>query len=926
MKRLITLATLLMCSVWLLANPIDEVTAKQYAKNFWKENNILGVRNGKPLKMQASEVKFVNIAPQGGYAEFFIFNNEEGPGFVIISADDCVTPILGYSYENNFSVNDMPANLKDWLDGYAEQISYAVTKRVQATEEIRSEWECLRQGKQMPIKSLTAVAPLVATRWDQNQYYNDKCPSDVNGPGGHAYAGCVACSMAQIMKFWSYPEHGIWSRTYTPGTHPEYGVQTADFANTTYQWNAMPSNHLSGPNNAVATLMYHCGVAVAMNYGPGSSGAYVNGGDPSAEFALKTFFGYRNSLHSVDKEDYNDDEWIQILKDELDAGRPVLYRGRGTGGHAFVCDGYNNDNSFHFNWGWHGQGDGDYFLNNLTPYNCDFTTAQKAVVGIEPKDPNGVDLRLRCNLSCDSEFHYYNGIRVYAEVTNFSGEAFDGYIGAALYVETPSSYQYVGIMDTWDQHTNPLPSGYYLHGDFYSFSSIPYFPGSYVVSLVSSRDAQDWTLVDKNGFQDAHFDFSVIDDLETNSDFTLSTGNCLVIDTEATINVDVLNTGSSTFNGNFALKLWDPYEDVSQIIDVFECNSGLGPNQHYSNGIDFTGTISLEPGLYLMELDYQYSGMDYWECVGGSIHRNPIWVNVVTPSIPEDPYEPNDEVDQAYLLPINFSGNTATKHTTGSNLHNSLDVDYFVINLPSGYDYSIMPRLHDSYNSGNGESYTVDAMFFYSTDGENWSDYYDDEMDEDIFLENGGALYFVVMSWFEGEYGTYLMSFDLERTQNTPTLYSISATASPFNGGTVTGYGNYALGATCTLVASAYQNFKFVDWKENGVQVSTSPTYSFMVNADRNLVATFIYSFDVEELDSQTMALYPNPTTGLVNLKCPKVAFVRVFNVFGTTVLSAEMVGEDIHSLNLADEAPGIYFIEITDENGNRCVRRVVKE
>ena len=242
MKRNLLLTLIIALSLSVLGNPVDENTAKQLAQNFWKENNIMGVRGDKVFKKKMDDARFVNVAPQCGYSEFYIFNNEDGKGFVIIASDDRITPILGYSYDNNFAAENLPPNLKGWLDGYAEQIRMAVEMRVTATEEIRAEWDCLRHGKNLPIKSETSIDPLVTTHWNQNYPYNIQCPVDPNATGqanGHAWAGCVATAMAQIMKFWAYPEHGIGSHSYVPERHPEYGTQYADFSSTTYQWSSM---------------------------------------------------------------------------------------------------------------------------------------------------------------------------------------------------------------------------------------------------------------------------------------------------------------------------------------------------------------------------------------------------------------------------------------------------------------------------------------------------------------------------------------------------------------------------------------------------------------------------------------------------------------------------------------------------------------
>ena len=398
MRRNLLLLIILALFMPLLGNPVDETTAKQLAQNFWKENNIMGVRGDKVFKKRMDDAKFVNVAPQCGYSEFFIFNNEDGKGFVIIAADDCVTPILGYSYDNNFAAENLPPNLKDWLDGYAEQIRMAVEMRVTAIDEIHADWECLRQGKNLPIKSEKSVSPLITTKWDQSYPYNYYCPYN-SIYSQITYAGCVATAMAQIMKYWEYPTHGYGSHSYNDWF---YGQISANFGNTTYQWSSMPTRLYSSSSqtqiNAVATLIFHCGVSVEMNYGVDGSSAYTiynhyNGYHTyCAENAFKNYFGFSSSLIGRKRVGYySDSEWINLLKWDLDESIPILYEGRGTGGHAFVCDGYNYNNYFHFNWGWSGQGQGSnndayYYINNLNPNSNNFSNDHTAIFGICPPD------------------------------------------------------------------------------------------------------------------------------------------------------------------------------------------------------------------------------------------------------------------------------------------------------------------------------------------------------------------------------------------------------------------------------------------------------------------------------------------------------------------------------------------------------------
>lgn len=870
MKRGFLLSVIIVLCMHLFANPVDETTAKQLAQNFWKTNNIIGVKGDKVFKKRMDDARFVNVAQQCGYSEFFIFNNENGKGFVIISADDCVTPILAYSYDNNFITDNLPPNLKDWLDGYAEQIHIAVEMKTQATDEIKTDWKCLREQKNLPIKSETQVYPLIATTWDQSPYYNALCPYDYTH-NDRTPTGCVATAMAQIMKYWSYPEHGFGSHSYIPQNHPEYGIQYADFSSTTYQWSAMPNN-VTSSNTAVATLMYHCGVSVAMNYDIGGSSAQIVSADGDYEYcaenALKNYFDYKNTLNGVLKED--DSQWINLLKTELDNARPILYAGAGqtsTGysGHAFVCDGYDNSDYFHFNWGWHGLGQGYYYINNLNPLNHNYSLMQHAVVGIEPNNTT-----YNFNLTyystpemSDDEYWFYDEISVYAEILNNGSGAFNGYLGAGVYYEiTPGSNEYylLDIMDEIDCTSQPLPGGYYSYHNYICAGGPPYIPGSYLVAMLYSMDGNTWNFIDSGNYNYGYFDIVYnSSSINVHSYYSIlnGDGSCLYQNTDATINVDVINNGNSTFYGQFRISLRNATGSLVQTIDIFDCTNGLPSNYHYTNGIDFTGLITVDPGTYLLSMDYKESGSSSWYYAGSSNYQNPMWVYVAPEPVYADSYEPNNSQNLAHLFTPSFSGNSTTVNTTGSNLHNSSDIDYYKINLNSGYNYTITPRLHDSYNSGNGNTYSVDAKFAYSTDGVNWSEFYDDVMSGNISIENGGPVYFCVIPYYDGSIGTYLLSANITRTQITNS-YTVSVTANPTNGGTVSGGGTYNQGTSCTVHATANTGYSFVNWTENGNQVSTNANYTFTVNNNRNLIA----NFQVQQPQQYNISVTANPSNG----------------------------------------------------------------
>ncbi|MEI6854229.1 MAG: C10 family peptidase, partial [Bacteroidota bacterium] len=336
---------------------------------------------------------------------FYIFNCTDSKGFVIVSADDIVVPILGYSINNSFEVTQMPDNLEWWLQNYCEQIQFALDDNLLPTDENKGKWIYLQNGLNLKLNSKSNVGPLLQTEWDQSPYYNDLCPD--NNTGIHAVTGCCATAMAQIMKFWNYPSTGTSSHSYSdplnydqnnnPISGSSYGLQTVNFGTTTYNWSAMP-NSLTSTNNAVAALMYHCGVSVEMNYSVGGSGAWVLTNDQagnhpaSAEHAYTTYFGYNSStLQGKRRSNYPvDADWIALLKNELDNSRPIQYAGwnsANTSAHTWVCDGYDQNDYFHMNWGWSGNHD-DYFTIDLTNESgtsiLPYKYFEQVLIGIEP--------------------------------------------------------------------------------------------------------------------------------------------------------------------------------------------------------------------------------------------------------------------------------------------------------------------------------------------------------------------------------------------------------------------------------------------------------------------------------------------------------------------------------------------------------------
>lgn len=356
----------------LIAAPVDPAKAKEIAVNFMNQNKNISQNSIIVDQLQ-------DISSTFNFSQLYIFRRIQECGFVIVSANDCARPILAYSNESDFAAENIPQSIYDWLMVYEKQIIEAVATKLPALPEVAAEWEMLRQGQSLSPKSTNVVTPLITSKWGQNSPYNAMCPSG-------KLVGCVAIAMGQVMRYWGYPVHGIGSHSYT------YDGQShsVNFAAATYNYAAMP-NSCSSSNAEVAKLLYHCGVAVEMEYGGGVSNAYMLDTPThpyNAESALKNFFGYSLSAHGEMRYYYTKSQWISMLKTDLNEQRPVIYNGFNSSysnGHCFICDGYDANNYFHFNWGQYGNYDGYFELDAMTPIpSQDFSNDQGGIFGLVP--------------------------------------------------------------------------------------------------------------------------------------------------------------------------------------------------------------------------------------------------------------------------------------------------------------------------------------------------------------------------------------------------------------------------------------------------------------------------------------------------------------------------------------------------------------
>ena len=311
---------------------------------------------------------------------FYIINLNPN-GFILIASDNLLMPVLGYSFENNFRIDNFPSNIDYLFDLYAnELVNEKIVNRQKSY--IDAEWN--KFSNQLDFEGETrSVSPLISARFNQDSAWNDMCPDDPDGPGGNVYVGCVAVCMAQIMHYWSYPQVGYGSHGYN---HWDYGYLSANFGNSYYDYSDMPNAYASTESQK---LLYHCGVSVNMGYGSDASGANVFGNGNSAYRAMKDYFLFKNSISQVYPENYSTSQFRSLLQDDLDVNRPIIYVGYdSSAGHAWNIDGYDGD-YFHNNWGWGGSQNGYFLLSSLNGFDYN----QGALIHMEPQsldNPNVV--------------------------------------------------------------------------------------------------------------------------------------------------------------------------------------------------------------------------------------------------------------------------------------------------------------------------------------------------------------------------------------------------------------------------------------------------------------------------------------------------------------------------------------------------------
>jgi hypothetical protein len=686
-------------------------------------------------------------------AYYYVFNVGENKGFVIVSGDDRAKDILGYSDTGSFSTDSMPENFKNWMAFYKSELKALAAipeDTVTATSEVDSiTTNTLRTASTTSFA--TSISPLLGSiKWDQSSPYNILCPkiSSTQAP-----AGCVAIAMAQILKYYQWPVKGTGSKTYKSASVNK--SLTVNFSKTTYDWTNMLNTYDDSTSTliqdtAVATLVYHCGVAVSMDYDKESSSAYSN----EIPAALSNYFGYDQNAQLYCRDYYTESEWLKLIKTELNANRPIIYGGSTTSGsgHQFICDGYDSDSLFHFNWGWNGYCDGYFELTSLnveTPGisggTGGFTVGQDMVIGIQKPITTSVknyQMFLTqvpevnaTTISRDSTFTVAFGL------ANYGGNTFDGYYALGL-------YQGDSLVSILKKYSNEIPS-YYGVTDIKVALSIPsaVTDGSYQIYGIYKADNQStWSVmkykvgtpyyIEANvtstsvifSTPDAYPKLVLAESIKT-------TGN-LYTGKTARVSATIQNTGSE-FNSYITVKLANDSTSQYLNVDPDPINIPAGTTKT----IEITGDISLYPGTCTMSILYD----------SNNDQDNPSMVNL-TPS-----------ADNLVRVTIKDTSTTAPLLILKEKM--SLDS----INIINGSDVTLTTKIK---NTGGYFDNSVIPFIFASTGG-NSIDYFgpvtvilDTDEEKDVaFYKN--------INLDEGKYMLVLYYYNNTWTRFTPDSCSI---------------------------------------------------------------------------------------------------------------------------------------------------------
>ncbi|MDR1730014.1 MAG: thiol protease/hemagglutinin PrtT [Prevotellaceae bacterium] len=627
---------------FLWAKKIDVENAERVARNH-TESKDSQLRN---ISVR-SENRLTLVKSASSENNYYVFNKAEGNGFIIVSGDDVAMPVLGYSDSGNYDESAFPPAFTYWMEYLQQEIAYAIENDLQQTEKIKMAWDAYltENSSRLSLRSGNVIVePLIQTTWNQNPPYNNLCPKTqfpLNGLGGRTPTGCVATAMAQIMKYYNYPIRGTGaSQAYQTGYNEDINVPSVEF-NVDYGWDNMldiySGTETLAQNSAVATLMYHCGVSVRMSYWSNSSGASYR----DATRSLVNHFYYDAGIQLKKRCFYEDAAWDNELKKQLDKGQPLLYGGGSfESAHSFICDGYDEDGYFHFNFGWGGSCDGYYLTTALNPGsggtgagNGNYSAAQEIVIDIKPDEgglPVPGELKLENWNSSADEFSSSSQsvdrnelFSVEFIITNVGlNPSLAGTAGIALVNGNDEIVEMIYSGDFPSLFSGK--SGEKRSTNATCFVSENVVPGNYKLRVMMKPPEGEWEIVTARLDGIDRLDIEVKSNIRTEYELTLYdnlSSTVVSIDRGEvfSVSMQVKNFGIKAFEGCFGIALID---NNNQIVEITGTDSGtgnvLGVDSQAPVSITSAISSAVPAGSYTLRAVERATGSTEWNFIDGN--------------------------------------------------------------------------------------------------------------------------------------------------------------------------------------------------------------------------------------------------------------------------------------------------------------------
>lgn len=675
MKRILLLFILWGTALLGYCAPIDLEQALKNAENFLI--NQKGIKS--QVKLDLCYTGHSN-SKSDNKELFYIFTSKESDAFVIASADDRISPILAYSTEGDFQLEDMPENLRSWLSFYEKNIPTLIENG-----EVTSH-----------SKGKTKVLPLLKDiAWNQNSPFNDLAPGI--GGGKKAAAGCVATAMTQIMRYHRWPDKATGEVSYSTRTLKIPLSQ--DLGDKPFDWNNMPGIYSSSSTTvqraAVAQLIYYAGVSVEMDYNS-TSGAYSS----DVPNALINNFGYSVTAEMLYRDIFDYSNWANMIRLELDAGYPVYYSGASPGGgHAFVCDGYDENDLFHINWGWGGVSNGYFSLLQMNPSEQGigagsgggYINGQGIIIGIKP--PKDGDTPSEPYFAFEQigtgevqQVDKTDPVTINIDnIFNYGSSNFIGSLGLALY-NVNGDFNSL-LTEHYDLNIKPY-YGWYNYSFGAKFSNAPV--GKYHLRPVSKpQNSEEWEICKYintiSGYVEVEitetkviFSFSSYPTLALEGD--LSAPVKIYAGKRANFSMIIKNNGTSEYSSNIGLRITEGSE--ANIVVTNKIIIPAGATQAVQFSVE---SVSSRAGEVTLDVLYDaYNGSNEEEPFAGTLASKQLTIHASTSEMGSVPTVESFTIDKStFEVGETFTLNASLKSTDNTN-HFEAPIIIFVFKSGGG--------------------------------------------------------------------------------------------------------------------------------------------------------------------------------------------------------------------------------------------------